>query len=310
MDANNTISSGGTIPLEDDSFFEFQSEQELNLSLYNFDNDNKFEEDNVNTLTVFKDFSNRKITNFTGLKLLTFLNKWSSTLKCTNIISTIEENEKPEGATSTHPMFQFNGFDVKSEKRTNDLKSLHNKLTLFYAAVFTMSKNDDNLITSIWAFRTFYISLHDSVNGKLKEIIAAATFYCDPGKQYVYIYWIGAALSLSESESKLPSFDNMKDGYQRIGLCTFLIQAIIKYCSIDNTNKTTIFLQCSTNRGFAVSFYKNNGFTNKPNDIKLIPNEIIPKERYFINEDQISIMICKHGHFERKCKYIHRNRHF
>lgn len=107
MDDNNTISSGGTIPLEDDSFFEFQSEQELNLSLYNFDNDNKFEEDNVNTLTVFKDFSNRKITNFTGLKLLTFLNKWSSTLKCTNIISKIEENEKPEGATSTHPMFQL-----------------------------------------------------------------------------------------------------------------------------------------------------------------------------------------------------------
>ena len=227
MDDNNTISSGGTIPLEDDSFFEFKSEQELNLSLYNFDNDNEFEEDDVNTLTVFKDFSNREIPTFTGLSLLTFLNKWSSTLKCTNIISTIEENEKPEGSTSTYPMFQFNGFDIKNDKRKNDLRFIHNKLTLFYAAVFTMNKKDDNLMASIWAFRTFYISLHDTVNGKLKEIIAAVTFYCDPKKKFVYLYWIGAAISLSESESKLPSFDTMRDGYQRIGLCTFLIASFI-----------------------------------------------------------------------------------
>ena len=76
----------------------------------------------------------------------------------------------------------------------------------------------------------------------------------------------------------------MNGTYQRIGLCSFLIQAIIKYCAIDSKGDTTIYLQCSTNRSFAVLFYTKNGFHNKGNNMDLIPSSIKPKERYFIKE--------------------------
>ena len=38
----------------------------------------------------------------------------------------------------------------------------------------------------------------------------------------------------------------------------------------------------------------------KGNNMDLIPNSIKPKVRYFIKEDQISLMICNHGCFQRK----------
>ena len=134
----------------------------------------------------------------------------------------------------------------------------------------------------------------------VEKVISAVTFDCDKQKGDVYIYWIGTALALSDDESKLPFFDAMNGTFQRIGLSSFLIQAIIKYCSIESEKETTIYLQCSTNRAFAVSFYRKNGFYNKGNNMQLIPESIKPKEKYFIQEEQISLMICNHGYFQRK----------
>ncbi len=34
--------------------------------------------------------------------------------------------------------------------------------------------------------------------------------------------------------------------------------------------------------------------------MQLIPESIKPKEKYFIQEEQITLMICNHGYFQRK----------
>jgi len=81
-----------------------------------------------------------------------------------------------------------------------------------------MNKSDKNLTQSIWFFRSFYITLHNSIDGKEKEVIAAVTFDCDHKKENVYIYWIAAAIELSEDETKNSHFKDMNGTYQRIGL--------------------------------------------------------------------------------------------
>ena len=297
---NDSDNSCGTIAMEDDSFFNsVLGPDKLNLSLYQFDEKKEFSEDKNNTLRTFKDFSKRTITEFTGLSLLSFLKKWSTKLKCYQIISDIENQQNTKARREKSFIFKFNGLDIKSTKRNNVLKATHKKLTNFYAEIFSMSKSDQNLIDSLWSFRTFYITFNNAAED-VEKIISAVTFDCDKQKGDVYIYWIGTALALSKNETQLPFFDAMNGTFQRIGLSSFLIQAIIKYCSIDSEKETTIYLQCSTNRAFAVSFYRKNGFYNKGNKMQLIPESIKPKEKYFIQEEQISLMICNHGYFQRK----------
>ena len=282
MDDSISVVSGETIPLNDESFFEVDlKDNELNLSLYEFDDQNEFEDDKEDTLNVFKDFSTRKNSfMFDGLSLLTFLKKWSLDSKCYKIISNIEEQEKLQPG-SMYSVFQFNGLDVNNTKRDGNMKRINKKLSHFYADIFQMNKSDDNLTQSIWYFRSLYITLHNSSDGKEKEVIAAVTFDCDHKKENVYIYWIAAAIELSEDETKNSHFKDMNGTYQRIGLCSFLIQAIIKYCAIDSKGNTTIYLQCSTNRSFAVSFYTKNGFHNKGNNMNLIPDSTKSKEMYY-----------------------------
>ena len=96
MDDSISVVSGETIPLNDDSFFEVGLKaNQLNLLLYEFDDQNEFEDDKEDTLNVFKDFSTRKNSFLSdGLSLLTFLKKWSLDSKCYKIISNIEEQEK------------------------------------------------------------------------------------------------------------------------------------------------------------------------------------------------------------------------
>ncbi len=122
-------------------------------------------------------------------------------------------------------IFQFNGLDVKSTKRISAIKATHKKLTNFYAEIFSMSKSDQNLIDSLWSFRTFYITFNNAAKD-VEKITSAVTFDCDKQKGDVYIYWIGTALALSKDESQLPFFDAMNGTFQRIGLSSSLIQAI------------------------------------------------------------------------------------
>ena len=236
---------------------------------------------------------------FDGLSLLTFLKKWSLDLKCYKIISNIEEYEKLKPG-SMYSVFQFNGLDVNNKKRDGNMKRINKKLANFYADIFQMNKADENLTQSIWFCWSLYITLHNSADGKEKEVIAAVTFECDHKKENVFIYWIAAAIELSEDESKISYFKDMNGTYQRIGLCSFVIQVIIKCCAIDSKSDTNIYLQCSTNRSFSVSFYTKKGFHIKGNNMDLIPNSIKPKARYFIKEDQTSMMICNHGYFQHK----------
>ena len=78
-------------------------------------------------------------------------------------------------------------------------------------------------------------------------------------------------------------------------------ESIHHWIWLDNSKGDTItYLQCSTNRLFAVPFYTKNGFHNKGNNMNLIPDSIKPKEKYFIKEDQISLMICNHRYFQCK----------
>ena len=153
MDDSISVVSGETIPLNDDSFFEVGlNPNKLNLSLYEFDDQNEFEEDKEDTLNVFKDFSmrNNKFM-FEGLNLLTFLKKWSLDLKCYKIISNIEEQEKRKPG-SMYSVFQFNGLDVNNIKRESNMKRINKTLAKFYADIFQMNKADKNLTQSIWFF--------------------------------------------------------------------------------------------------------------------------------------------------------------
>ena len=144
---NDSVKSGGTIAMEDDSFLDMVLvSDELNLSLYQFDEEKEFNEDKYNALRTFKDFSERTIIEFTGLSLLSFLQKWSTELKCWQIISNIENEQDTKQRKEKSYSFKFNGFDVKSTKRTNVLRATHKKLANFYAEIFSMSKSDQNLI--------------------------------------------------------------------------------------------------------------------------------------------------------------------
>jgi len=79
MNDDTSISSSGTIPLEDDSFFNFYpSNDNLNSSLYQFDNNNELGQDAKTLRDAFKNFEKKEIHEFSGLSLSPFLNKWST----------------------------------------------------------------------------------------------------------------------------------------------------------------------------------------------------------------------------------------
>ena len=167
---NDSDNSGGTIAMEDDSFFNsVLGPDELNLSLYQFDEKKEFNEDNHNTLRTFILFSKRTIVEFTGLSLLLFLKKWSTDLKCYQIISDIENQQNIKTTKEKPFIFQFNGLDVKSTKRISAIKATHKKLTNFYAEIFSMSKSDQNLIDSLWSFRTFYITFNNAAQIQIQS---------------------------------------------------------------------------------------------------------------------------------------------
>ena len=63
MNNDTSISSSATISLEDDSFFSFyQSNDNLNSSLYQFDNDNELGEDAKTIREAFKNFEKKRNT--------------------------------------------------------------------------------------------------------------------------------------------------------------------------------------------------------------------------------------------------------
>ena len=72
---------------------------------------------------------------------------------------------------------------------------------------------------------------------------------------------------------------------------------IIKSCSIDSREETDLYLQCSGNSTNSLSFYTNNGFYTRKNNKFTVPKLVRPDGIFWIDEDQISLMICKCGYF-------------
>ena len=170
----------------------------------------------------------------------------------------------------------------------------------FYAKIFNMRVTDTSITAPVYEFITFYICMYDLTNKKVKDIIAAVTFKRDKMLKNIYIYWLAVCPKLLSICEKNPAFESFGGTYHRMGFSKLLIMSIIKYCFVNNTEKTNLYLQCSGNSRDAVSFYTNNGFYSNPNDINLIPKWAQPKPEYWVREDQISLMICKHGYFNCK----------
>ena len=77
---------------------------------------------------------------------------------------------------------------------------------------------------------------------------------------------------------------------------------IIKFCSIDSKEETEFYLQCCGNSTNALSFYTHNGFYISKNNKMTVPKLVRPNGLFCINEDQISLMIWKHGCFNLQQK--------
>ena len=134
-----------------------------------------------------------------------------------------------------------------------------------------MRVTDTSITQPVYEFITFYICMYDITNKKVKDVIAAVTFKRDKMLKNIYIYWLAVRPKLLSICEKNPAFESFGGTYHCMGFSKLLIMSIIKYCFVNNTEPTNLYLQCLGNSRDAVSFYTNNGFYSNSNDISLIP---------------------------------------
>ena len=107
-------------------------------------------------------------------------------------------------------------------------------------------------------------------NNKAGTIIAATTFRTDVKKENALIFWLGTKMTIpmeyvDDLSSKFQQF------YQDIGLSSFLIAKVIKYCAVSN-QKIDLYLQVSLDSDNALFFYHRKGFSCIYNDVTEPPN--------------------------------------
>lgn len=278
-----------------------QEEYGMNMKLYKFNMDEEFDNGkrkNLKLLNAFINFSRNQGAILTGFNVLQLLQNWAPELKCFKLLTEIEDLQSNQEKKKIN--FILKGLHVACKQKTKPLRTIAGRIIKFYAKIFNMRENDKSITTAVYTFPTFYISVYDSSAKEEKDIIAAITFKRDNNNANAYIFWLGVRQLLTKICKEDILFNSFNGTYQRIGFSTFLIIVLIKYCSIDSEKETNIYLQCSGNSTNALNFYTRNDFYNNKNDKRLVPKLVRPNDLFWIDEDQISLMICKHGYFYGK----------
>lgn len=288
-------------------------DRKKNTELYKFDLVNEFGEAKMenNTegsviLNTFVLFANKETKLMPEIDISCLLKTWGPELKITKIYldatCDIERN---------NIICKLDALDFLGRKHSNSNNKIRNAIKEFYNTGFIQTDHSA-IAASVNAYTTFFLVKRDSKiallrkstatnnNKKLtNEIIGAITFQKDKMKKNVFILWLGISNNMPKKKVHL-SHDPFYHGCRRLGLSTFLIMTVIKYCSVNNNNKNNLYLQASVNDNVAVSFYTTNGFLINQNKYDILPKSLQLIKSLFVKENHMMLMICSSGNFYNK----------